>query len=114
MKAEKVPIVRQSRVVLGLKKLNAKKMNSAELMTTSDQRPYAGASCMVVLPVMATTMSVAAVVQQVEERAGQEEQIGEDAEKMRAVLLPQQHDRHRTKGEENPAPGSQAVRDFVQ
>jgi hypothetical protein len=45
MKAEKVPNVRQSRVVFGLKKLNAKMMKIAALMITSDHSPYAGTSC---------------------------------------------------------------------
>jgi hypothetical protein len=39
MKAEKVPNVRQSRVVVGLKKLKANRMKIAELMITSGQRP---------------------------------------------------------------------------
>ena len=39
MKAENAPKLRQSRWVLGLKKLKAKMMKIAELMMTSDQRP---------------------------------------------------------------------------
>src|SRR3990172_189138 len=42
--AEKPPKARQSRRVRGWVKLSAKKMNTAELITTSDQRPYAGAA----------------------------------------------------------------------
>ena len=50
MNAEKVPNVRQSRVVFGLKKLKANKMKIAELMITSDQSPYAGTSWFMTLP----------------------------------------------------------------
>ena len=39
MNAENMPSVRQSRLLRGLKKLKAKKMNTAELMITSDHRP---------------------------------------------------------------------------
>ena len=39
MNAERLPNVRQSRFVCGLKKLNAKKMKKAELMRTSVQSP---------------------------------------------------------------------------
>ncbi len=38
-KAENAPNERQSREVLGLVKLNAKMMNTRELITTSDQSP---------------------------------------------------------------------------
>jgi hypothetical protein len=41
MKAEKLPNVRQSRWVFGLKKLKAKKRKIADSMMTSDHRPYA-------------------------------------------------------------------------
>jgi hypothetical protein len=44
MNAEKLPKVRQSRFVCGLKKLNAKKMKIAELIMTSDHSQYAGTS----------------------------------------------------------------------
>src|SRR3989344_2997128 len=43
-KALNAPNERQSRAVRGLKKVNAKKMNSAEFRSTKDQRPYAGVS----------------------------------------------------------------------
>ena len=39
MNAENMPSVRQSRRVRGLKKLKAKRMNTAELITTSDHKP---------------------------------------------------------------------------
>jgi len=39
---ENVPNVRQSRVVLGVKKLKANRMKIAELTITRDQRPQAG------------------------------------------------------------------------
>src|SRR4051794_33313969 len=42
MKAEKLPNVLQSRFVRGLKKLNANRMKTAELIRTNVQRPYAG------------------------------------------------------------------------
>jgi hypothetical protein len=45
MNAEKLPKVRQSRFVLGLKKLKAKRMKMAELTRTRDHKPYAGMSC---------------------------------------------------------------------
>ena len=38
-KAEKAPSERQSRFVCGFEKLKANRMNRAELMTTSIQRP---------------------------------------------------------------------------
>jgi len=38
-KAENMPSVRQSRRVFGLKKLAAKKMKNAELMSTRDHSP---------------------------------------------------------------------------
>ena len=44
MKALNALNERQSRVVVGLKKLNAKKMKMAELRSTRDQSPYAGIS----------------------------------------------------------------------
>ena len=44
MNAEKPPNVRQSRLLFGLKKLNAKKRKMAELMRTSVHSPYAGTS----------------------------------------------------------------------
>jgi hypothetical protein len=44
MNAEKALKERQSRFVRGLVKLKANITKIAELMTTSDQRPYAGAS----------------------------------------------------------------------
>lgn len=47
MKAAKLPKVRQSRLVLGLKKLNANRMKIAELMTTRVQSPYAGMSWLI-------------------------------------------------------------------
>ena len=50
MNAEKVPNVRQSRVVFGLKKLKANRMKIAELMITSDHSPYAGMSWFMMLP----------------------------------------------------------------
>src|ERR671925_921951 len=42
--ATKAPKERQSRAVRGRVKLKAKMIKTAELMTTSDQRPYAGVS----------------------------------------------------------------------
>jgi hypothetical protein len=39
MKALNAPNDRQSRVVRGLKKLKAKKMNTAELIAASDHKP---------------------------------------------------------------------------
>jgi hypothetical protein len=39
MNAEKAPNDRQSRLVFGFVKLNAKMMKTAELMNTSDHRP---------------------------------------------------------------------------
>jgi hypothetical protein len=53
MKAEKVPNVRQSRFVFGLKKLKANKVKIAELMMTSDYNPYAGTSWFMTLPLPA-------------------------------------------------------------
>jgi len=44
MKAEKALNERQSRAVCGFEKLNAKIMKTSELITTSDHKPYAGAS----------------------------------------------------------------------
>ena len=44
MNAEKLPNVRQSRLVFGLKKLKANRMKIAELMTERDHSPYAGVS----------------------------------------------------------------------
>src|SRR6266508_345009 len=43
-KAENALNDRQSRLVRGFAKLKAKMMNTAELMTTRGQRPYAGTS----------------------------------------------------------------------
>src|SRR6266702_4404106 len=43
-KAVNAPNDRQSRAVRGRVKLNAKMAKTATLITTSDQRPYAGAS----------------------------------------------------------------------
>jgi hypothetical protein len=40
MKALNAPKERQSRLVCGRPKLNAKKMKTAELMITSDHNPY--------------------------------------------------------------------------
>ena len=40
MKALNAPKLRQSRDVYGLKKLNANRMKTAELMNTSSQSPY--------------------------------------------------------------------------
>ena len=40
MNAENPPKLRHSPLVLSLKKLNANRMNTAEFMKTSDQRPY--------------------------------------------------------------------------
>jgi hypothetical protein len=44
MNAEKVPNVRQSLAVFGLKKLKANRMKTAALIATNDHRPYAGTS----------------------------------------------------------------------
>src|SRR4029453_17921560 len=45
--ATKAPKERQSRAVRGRVKLKAKMIKTAKLMTTSDQRPYAGASLLI-------------------------------------------------------------------
>jgi len=42
MNAEKVPNVRQSRLVAGLKKLNANSRNTRMLRIATPQSPYAG------------------------------------------------------------------------
>jgi hypothetical protein len=44
-KPEKAPKLRHSSFVLGLKKLNANTMKTAEFSRTNDQRPYAGVCC---------------------------------------------------------------------
>jgi hypothetical protein len=46
IKAENALNERQSRSVLGFVKLNAKMIKIAELIITSDHKPYAGASSM--------------------------------------------------------------------
>src|SRR5919109_5140354 len=48
-KAAKAPNERQSRLVRGCVKLKAKMINTAALITTSSQRPYAGASGLISL-----------------------------------------------------------------
>jgi hypothetical protein len=53
--------------------VSAKTIKTAELMTTRDQRPYAGVSCMVTLPVTAGVL--ATVHQHVNQRARREKEI---------------------------------------
>jgi hypothetical protein len=89
MNAENALKERQSRFVCGFAKLKAKIIKIAELMMTSDQSPYAGASSIFYLPwkpvenllgmvlmlAVPATMTSVASVKQMQERAEQQQNI---------------------------------------
>jgi hypothetical protein len=52
-----------------------------------------------------STSAVAVPVQKVHQWACEQDQIGDDAQQVRAVLLPQQYDRHHRERTKYPRPG---------
>lgn len=112
MKAEKPPNDRQSRLVRGRVKLNAKMMKSAELIRTNDHNPYADMTFTsserhlnfsLMSLTAAAVFAMSAMHEEVHERARQQKQIRENAEQVRPVFREKEEPNNRQKDDEHEA-----------
>ncbi len=111
IKAENAPSVRQSLLVCGLKKLNAKKMKTAAFMNTKPHNPYAGIDSDIdvtssqfnparvtnnasffmplMIIVVAMVVAMAAMHEYVNQWAEQQDEIGQGPQDMGTVFRPE-------------------------
>jgi NAD-specific glutamate dehydrogenase len=104
--AEKAPNERQSRDVRGFVKLKAKMMNTSEFKITSDHKPYAEDSVSISLSRLFAdwVLMVMAVVKEMHQRTGKDEQVWQYPEKMRPVFGQEEKQGDRQKAEKYPFP----------